>query len=110
MTDRVRQEVGIHSRLKHPSILELYTFFEDNNYVYIVLELAHNGTLHKYMSEHQTALNECEAASLIIYHKFPSLTNKHIEQSPIYIKLLIKTTKSLNEYDKCFFDISVISA
>lgn len=28
MTERVRQEVAIHSRLKHPSILELYTFFE----------------------------------------------------------------------------------
>lgn len=65
MTDRVRQEVGIHSRLKHPSILELYTFFEDNNYVYIVLELAHNGTLHKYMSEHQMPLNEMDAANII---------------------------------------------
>lgn len=65
MTDRVRQEVGIHSRLKHPSILELYTFFEDNNYVYIVLELAHNGTLHKYINDHQATLSEIDAANII---------------------------------------------
>lgn len=65
MVNRVRQEVEIHSRLKHPSILELFTFFEDVNFVYIVLELAHNGTLHKYMNDHQTALNECDAANII---------------------------------------------
>lgn len=51
MINRVRQEVGIHSRLKHPSILELYTFFEDPNYVYLVLELAENGELQRYLKE-----------------------------------------------------------
>lgn len=51
MTDRVIQEVQIHSRLKHPSILELYTFFEDANYVYLVLELAHNGELQRFLRE-----------------------------------------------------------
>lgn len=51
MVDRVKQEVAIHSKLKHPSILELYTFFEDADYVYLVLELAHNGELHRYLKE-----------------------------------------------------------
>lgn len=49
MVDRVQQEVTIHYRLKHPSILELYTFFEDANYVYLVLELCHNGELQKFL-------------------------------------------------------------
>lgn len=53
MVDRVRQEIAIHSQLKHPSILELYTFFEDANYVYLVLELAHNGELHRYLKEYK---------------------------------------------------------
>lgn len=48
MVERVRQEVAIHSRLKHPAVLELYTFFEDVNYVYLVLELCHNGELQRY--------------------------------------------------------------
>lgn len=65
MTERVRQEVGIHARLKHPSILELYTFFEDTNHVYLILELAHNGTLHRFLAERQKSLNEFESANII---------------------------------------------
>lgn len=49
MEGRVYQEVAIHSRLKHPAILELYAFFEDANYVYLVLELCHNGELHRFL-------------------------------------------------------------
>lgn len=51
MVARVKQEVAIHSKLKHPSILELYTFFEDASYVYLVLELAHNGELNRYLRD-----------------------------------------------------------
>lgn len=65
MTDRVRQEVAIHARLKHPSILTLFTFFEDSNYVYLVLELAHNGALHRYLVDKQKTLTEFEAANIL---------------------------------------------
>lgn len=65
MEDRVRQEVDIHARLKHPSILELHTFFEDNDFVYLVLELAHNGTLHRYLAEEKKILSEYEAANIL---------------------------------------------
>ncbi|TNN10797.1 Serine/threonine-protein kinase PLK4 [Schistosoma japonicum] len=51
LTNRVRREVEIHSRLKHPSILELYTCFEDENYVYLVLEICHNGELQTYIRQ-----------------------------------------------------------
>lgn len=57
MVNRVKQEVAIHSRLKHPSILELYTFFEDTNYVYLVLELCHNGELQQYLKKHNEVTN-----------------------------------------------------
>lgn len=66
MANRVRQEVEIHSRLKHPSVLELYTFFQDANYVYLVLELAHNGELNRYMKQQmQRPMTEAEAASIL---------------------------------------------
>lgn len=65
MTDRVLQEVTIHFRLKHPSILELYTFFEDSKYVYLVLELAQNGTLHQYFVDKRETLSEFEAANVL---------------------------------------------
>lgn len=70
MVSRVRQEVEIHSRMKHPSILELYTYFEDQNYVYLVLELCHLGELHGYLKKNASnqmrmVLSEQEAATLM---------------------------------------------
>ncbi|XP_016959402.1 serine/threonine-protein kinase PLK4 [Drosophila biarmipes] len=65
LINRVRQEVEIHSRLKHPSVLQLYTFFQDSNYVYLVLELAHNGELHRYMNHIGRPFTEAEAASIL---------------------------------------------
>lgn len=65
MANRVRQEVTIHSQLKHPSILELFTFFEDVNFVYLVLELAHKGELHRYLRDHKKVMNEVEAATVL---------------------------------------------
>ena len=61
MTQRVEHEVQIHYQLKHPSILELYTFFEDKNYVYLVLELCHNGEMQRYLKARQKCLDEDEA-------------------------------------------------
>ena len=60
MVNRVKQEVAIHSRLKHPAVLELYTFFEDSNYVYLVLELCHSGELQRYLKKNNRILSEDE--------------------------------------------------
>lgn len=64
MIGRVRQEVTIHSRLKHPAILELHSFFEDAHYVYLVLELAHNGELAKHFKLGTRGLAEKAAADI----------------------------------------------
>jgi polo-like kinase 4 len=92
MTDRVRQEVAIHARLKHTSILELYTFFEDNSYVYLVLELAHNGPLHQYLSERQKTLSEIDAANVIsqvvnglIYLQSSNIMHRDISMSNLLL-------------------------
>ncbi|CAL1530889.1 unnamed protein product [Lymnaea stagnalis] len=61
MSDRVRKEVEIHSRLKHPSVLQLYNYFEDSNYVYLVLELCHNGEMHRYLQSRAQPFAEDEA-------------------------------------------------
>uniref|UniRef100_A0A1Y1KZX8 Serine/threonine-protein kinase PLK4 n=1 Tax=Photinus pyralis TaxID=7054 RepID=A0A1Y1KZX8_PHOPY len=65
MVHRVRQEVTIHSRLKHPSILELFTFFEDVNFVYLILELCHNGELQQYLKKNNEVLSEPEASHIM---------------------------------------------
>ena len=61
MTQRVEHEVQIHYQLKHPSILELYTFFEDKHYVYLVLELCHNGEMQRNLKTRQKSFDEDEA-------------------------------------------------
>ncbi|CAG0880408.1 unnamed protein product [Cyprideis torosa] len=63
---RVHQEVSIHSRLKHPSVLEVLTFFEDDRYVYLVLELCEKGDLAKYVKNYGSpGLPENEAADFL---------------------------------------------
>uniref|UniRef100_A0A8D3BT00 non-specific serine/threonine protein kinase n=1 Tax=Scophthalmus maximus TaxID=52904 RepID=A0A8D3BT00_SCOMX len=60
MVQRVTNEVEIHCRLKHPSILELYNYFEDSNYVYLVLEMCHNGEMSRYLRERKVLFSEDE--------------------------------------------------
>ncbi|XP_069571060.1 serine/threonine-protein kinase PLK4 isoform X1 [Brachyistius frenatus] len=61
MVQRVSNEVEIHCRLKHPSVLELYNYFEDSNYVYLVLEMCHNGEMSRYLKERTMPFSEDEA-------------------------------------------------
>ncbi|XP_014341196.1 serine/threonine-protein kinase PLK4 [Latimeria chalumnae] len=61
MVQRVRNEVEIHCQLKHPSILELYNYFEDSNYVYLVLEMCHNGEMSRYLKNKKKGFSEEEA-------------------------------------------------
>eukprot|EP00057_Strongylocentrotus_purpuratus_P014161 XP_011668635.1 PREDICTED: serine/threonine-protein kinase PLK4 [Strongylocentrotus purpuratus] len=65
MATRVKNEVEIHCQLKHPSILELYSYFEDNNYVYLVLELAQNGELLRYLKKKARVFGEEEARQFL---------------------------------------------
>ncbi|KAF6306905.1 polo like kinase 4 [Rhinolophus ferrumequinum] len=61
MVQRVQNEVKIHCQLKHPSILELYNYFEDNNYVYLVLEMCHNGEMNRFLKNRRKPFSENEA-------------------------------------------------
>lgn len=65
--ERVRQEVSIHSKLDHPSILKLYTFFEDDHFVYLVLELCQNVNLLQ-----QVPFHEKQGKNMLNNHYFLS--------------------------------------
>ncbi|KAJ3268432.1 hypothetical protein HDV01_002756 [Terramyces sp. JEL0728] len=49
LTKRVANEVEIHWQLRHSSVLELYNYFEDSEYVYLVMEYCSNGNLYEYL-------------------------------------------------------------
>lgn len=40
----LRQELKVHKCLRHPHIVRLISFFEDSSNVYLILELAENGS------------------------------------------------------------------
>lgn len=65
MVNRVRQEVAIHSRLDHPSILKLHAFFEDTDFVYLILELCENGEFQRYLKSLGHPLSEDEAREVM---------------------------------------------
>jgi len=66
MMKRVRNEVEIHCQLKHPSILELYSYFEDSGHVYLVLELCHNGEVQKYLKQLNGGMREDEVQKIML--------------------------------------------
>ncbi|XP_077518070.1 polo like kinase SAK [Amblyomma americanum] len=62
---RVQQEVAIHSRLKHPAVVELYNYFEDRQYVYLVVEYCPGGELQSYLKSRKGPLSEPEASHVL---------------------------------------------
>lgn len=60
MESRVMNELKLHFRLKHPSVLKLYRYIQDRDYVYLILELCHNGELTKFIKARQRRLRESE--------------------------------------------------
>ena len=47
LEQQLQREISIQARLNHPNILKLYTYFHDDNRVYLVLEFAAQGELCK---------------------------------------------------------------
>ncbi|XP_050100809.1 serine/threonine-protein kinase PLK4-like isoform X2 [Anopheles aquasalis] len=94
LTNRVRQEVYIHSKLKHPSVLELYTFFEDNMFVYLVLELASNGELQQHLRARNSPFNEYEAALVMrqVVEGLLYLHSQHILHRDISLSNILLST------------------
>ena len=63
MTSRVKNEIKVHVQLKHPLVLDFYNCFEDDKYVYLVIELCHNGDLKKFI-ETKKKLKEAEGSTI----------------------------------------------
>ena len=51
ITRQVKREIEVQSHLKHPHILRLYSYFQDQLRIYIVLEYASKGELYKYLKQ-----------------------------------------------------------
>lgn len=54
------------------SLLKLYNYFEDSNYVYLVLEMCHNGEMSRYLKDRKKPFTEDEGDLKNIYIFFVS--------------------------------------
>lgn len=50
---QVRRELEIHSNLRHPNIIRLYTWFQDETRIFLVLEYANYGELYEKLQRHK---------------------------------------------------------
>ena len=62
--DRVRSEIKIHSKLKHDCIVNLVTYCEDDECIYIVLELCTGGNMFQFLRR-MVKLSESDAAYIV---------------------------------------------
>lgn len=59
---KLRSEIAIHRALDHDKVVKFYDYFEDSDYVYIILELCPNQTLNEFMRKRPSKrLSEPEA-------------------------------------------------
>ena len=63
---RIKEEINILKRLKHPNILKFYDYIETNSKVYIIMELLKGGTLREWIKKHKNENISEEKSSLII--------------------------------------------
>ena len=61
MESQVRREIEIQTNLRHPSIVQLYSYFHDTKRIFLVLEFAAKGELYKHLQK-ETRFTEKKAA------------------------------------------------
>ncbi|UJR23158.1 hypothetical protein I4U23_026177 [Adineta vaga] len=49
----VQSEIRILNAIQHPNIIQMYSLFQDNSYLYILLEYVHGGDLFSYLKRYR---------------------------------------------------------
>ena len=62
---QVKTEIDILKIAKHPNIIQLYDVFENENYIYIIMEYCAGGDLFSYIEKRGFSLPETRAAEII---------------------------------------------
>lgn len=87
------REVEIQSRLKHPHILRLYTWFHDERKIYIALEMASRGELYKHLkaapggrfNEHRAAKYTYQVADALNYCHLNNVIHRDLKPENILL-------------------------
>ena len=49
MTSRVENEISIHGSIEHNAVVKMHTYFKDEKFIYLVLDLCSNGNLYRHV-------------------------------------------------------------
>ncbi|XP_031617569.1 aurora kinase B-like [Contarinia nasturtii] len=75
---QILREIEIQSRLKHPNILRMYTWFHDDRKIYLALELASEGDLYKHLLSAPNGRFSEERSARYIYQVANALHYCHL--------------------------------
>lgn len=92
---RIMEEIEILKHLDHPNIVKIYEFFEDDNFLYIVMELISGGELFELISNDHH-FNEKKAALIFksIIETVNYLHKKNIVHRDLKPENMLFTTKN----------------
>lgn len=76
---RILREIDIHRKLDHPNIIKIFEFFEDDKFMYIIMEYAKNGEL---FNKIQSGKHFNEKDAVQIFHQILSGVN-HLHNNRI---------------------------
>jgi len=90
---QVLREIEIQSRLKHPNILRLYTWFHDEHRIYLALELCSEGELYKHLKnapngrfdEYRSALYTYQVADALNYCHINNVIHRDLKPENILL-------------------------
>lgn len=93
LTDQLRNEIALLARCNHPNIVKLYCAFEDKGYIYLIMELANEGTLYhkirhcKRFSEAQTVdyMTDIIRAVYYLHNLSPPIIHRDLKPENVLI-------------------------
>lgn len=90
---QILREIKIQSRLKHPNILRLYTWFHDDHRIYLALEMCMQGELYKHLKnapngrfeEHRAAKYTYQVADALYYCHLNNVIHRDLKPENILL-------------------------
>lgn len=74
---KLRSEISIHRSLDHDKVVHFYDYFEDSEYVYIILELCSNQTLNEFMRKRPSKRLSEQESMFYLYELIAALKYLH---------------------------------
>eukprot|EP00834_Sanchytrium_tribonematis_P004671 NODE_243_length_11887_cov_0.520699.p1 type:complete len:622 gc:universal NODE_243_length_11887_cov_0.520699:5572-7437(+) len=91
---KLKSEIKIHSQLNHTNIVKCYSYFEDREFVYLVLELCHLKTLGSMLrTRHTLSEPECRYFMLQILHAIQYLHKNQIIHRDLKLGNILLTSQ-----------------